>query len=506
MTMSQFEYTLEILSGAKKLKQKITLPCVIGRGTHADFKAEDGSVSKQHAKILQQGDDVVVLDLKSANGTYVNGKRVEARVINSGDVISCASVQMRFMAIPLTQSVAAGTEPAVEAGTGVSSPQGYEKGVAPTSEAAASESKLNISERFLASFDKLFLPFYRKTFAAISFPKILIPLVIAVFVILVVLTLSPQLEQNQQTIRLEAQKRAILLAKRLIDINKTYLDQDKDHLLTVESIMDESEVVEAYIAKPDGKILAPERRFGQFVSSAVALRAVKSDSTYVETFGAFGIIASQPVYRFSQSKGKNEVYAVAVVMTSTRSSQLESSSMIVLWLQIILFIVVSGVLVSFLFIRIFTQPWRDIEEQIEHALQKEGGEIPLVMNFGPVKQATRAINAILFKAKEGASSAPQLSTPPAPEIVFLEVSELGEILTRHVPEKDSPWLHEKIENFESAPNLTELNSSLAEWFESLKSPLENQASASKEFSTIGMVVSCYRRETLYVMMFSRPAE
>jgi hypothetical protein len=513
--MSDFEYTLEVIAGAEKAKHAITLPCVIGRGEESDVTVEDGSVSKQHSRLLKQGDEVVVLDLKSANGTYVNGKRVEARVINSGDVISCASVQLRFIASPVagsTENPGEAASAALSPGEGSSdsgaSTAGYESAHASAPDSAETGPKLTLAEKLMASFDRVFLPFYRKTFAAIAFPKILIPLVVMVFIVLVVLTLTPQIQQTQDIIRVEAEKRTGLMAKRLLELNKIYLDQDKDHLLTVAPILDEPEVVDAYIATPDGKIMAPERRYGQFVTRPQALRAVKSDVSYIESFGLFGIIASQPVYRYSQSKGANEVYAVSVVVSSTRGVQLEKSSMIVLWLQVLLFIIASGVLVSFLFIRIFTQPWKDLEAQIENALQSSDmNEIPLVMNFDPVKHTTRAVNSLLFKAREGGSGSDHTSAEETKlEATFLEVSDLGEVLNRHIHETDAEWIKEKIEAFETGASLGDIEAQLGEWFESQKELIEKQASMSKTFSSWEAVVTCLKKETQFVLIFSHLSE
>lgn len=46
-------------------------------------------LSRQHAEFLEQGDDVVLRDLNSSNGTYLNGRRVgsETVVIRTGDAV-----------------------------------------------------------------------------------------------------------------------------------------------------------------------------------------------------------------------------------------------------------------------------------------------------------------------------------------------------------------------------------------------------------------------------------
>ena len=59
----------------------------IGRGEDAAVRLRDEGVSRRHAKIVRVGDDVWLEDLKSVNGTRVNGEVVARRVLCDGDKI-----------------------------------------------------------------------------------------------------------------------------------------------------------------------------------------------------------------------------------------------------------------------------------------------------------------------------------------------------------------------------------------------------------------------------------
>jgi len=60
---------------------------VIGR-QGADFDLEDDEVSHKHARVRVVGDDVVLEDCESTNGTWINGARITApTVLRSGDVV-----------------------------------------------------------------------------------------------------------------------------------------------------------------------------------------------------------------------------------------------------------------------------------------------------------------------------------------------------------------------------------------------------------------------------------
>ncbi len=66
----------------------ITKPVIsIGRVDKNDIKIENLAVSRQHAKIIQDGDRYIIEDLNSLNGTFVNEKRVMKGILRNHDEI-----------------------------------------------------------------------------------------------------------------------------------------------------------------------------------------------------------------------------------------------------------------------------------------------------------------------------------------------------------------------------------------------------------------------------------
>jgi DNA-binding winged helix-turn-helix (wHTH) protein len=61
---------------------------VIGRGMDAAIRIESPKVSRHHARVVVDGDQSVLEDLGSVNGTSVNGARIDSpRVLQHGDEI-----------------------------------------------------------------------------------------------------------------------------------------------------------------------------------------------------------------------------------------------------------------------------------------------------------------------------------------------------------------------------------------------------------------------------------
>jgi diguanylate cyclase (GGDEF)-like protein len=64
---------------------------VIGRGDKADLRLIDDGISRDHARILKEGNQMVLEDMGSTNGTYCNGGRVTRQALSEGDKILLGS-------------------------------------------------------------------------------------------------------------------------------------------------------------------------------------------------------------------------------------------------------------------------------------------------------------------------------------------------------------------------------------------------------------------------------
>jgi len=72
---------------------------VLGRTDENDIVLEHRSVSRNHAKLVREGERVRILDLKSANGVLVNGVEVEQQVLKAGDIIELGRLKLRFVPV-----------------------------------------------------------------------------------------------------------------------------------------------------------------------------------------------------------------------------------------------------------------------------------------------------------------------------------------------------------------------------------------------------------------------
>jgi hypothetical protein len=71
----------------------------IGRSASAHVRFDDPTVSRRHALVVRRADGVHILDDRSLNGVFVNGERVEWRLLHDGDEIVVGRHRLDFIVV-----------------------------------------------------------------------------------------------------------------------------------------------------------------------------------------------------------------------------------------------------------------------------------------------------------------------------------------------------------------------------------------------------------------------
>lgn len=73
---------------------------ILGRDPNVDISVSDASISRKHAKIVKQGKKVLLTDLGSANGTFLNDKKVNANqtvTLQKEDMVRLGNSILKFL-------------------------------------------------------------------------------------------------------------------------------------------------------------------------------------------------------------------------------------------------------------------------------------------------------------------------------------------------------------------------------------------------------------------------
>lgn len=89
-------------NGAFLVVNKQMIPLVktvttFGRQFENDLVFHEDFLSRFHAEIVLEGEQYVLYDKESTSGTFVNSVQIDRCILNSGDLISLASVLIMFV-------------------------------------------------------------------------------------------------------------------------------------------------------------------------------------------------------------------------------------------------------------------------------------------------------------------------------------------------------------------------------------------------------------------------
>jgi pSer/pThr/pTyr-binding forkhead associated (FHA) protein len=82
-------------AGSRFLLDHVTTSA--GRHPESDIFLDDVTVSRRHAEFRRDGDEFVVVDVGSLNGTYVNREPVDTAVLANGDEVQIGKFRLVFL-------------------------------------------------------------------------------------------------------------------------------------------------------------------------------------------------------------------------------------------------------------------------------------------------------------------------------------------------------------------------------------------------------------------------
>ncbi len=108
---ADIEWAVEMvrIDGGKSIPHPLGKRTRVGRATGCELRIDSSSVSRHHALILVGPRDILIEDLNSTNGVYINGRKASRQVLSDGDTLTIGEALFRFSAksVPRRESPAA---------------------------------------------------------------------------------------------------------------------------------------------------------------------------------------------------------------------------------------------------------------------------------------------------------------------------------------------------------------------------------------------------------------
>jgi pSer/pThr/pTyr-binding forkhead associated (FHA) protein len=394
---------------------------LIGRAQNCDIKLMSLGVSKEHSEITVFKEKIVITDLRSSNGTFLNGVRIQNGIIRLGDKLGIHDVLIDLIPAQETRAPVPRVNTSTT-GIGVPPPMPYYGGGAapnlgvPLPQPMASSSapaplpapayspggvealKVKVEEYI----EKVALPGVYKLPKLVEFRIVILGFVVLFIFVTTLLSMIPMVQITRTSIITESKRRAASIARTLATINQSALIQNSYSSLSTNAAETEEGVSQVMIVQQsDGMILTPASRAGTtpdlpFVHSA--RREMRPQTVQVDsnTIGA-----SFPIGLFDPNTGEQSVKAHAIVMYDIGSLAFDDGRALSLFFQTLLIATVIGFLIYFFMYKLIEYPISLLNAQLDIALREKKDHTEVEFQFPALQALIGNINSLLSRYVHG---------------------------------------------------------------------------------------------------------
>ncbi|UOE99984.1 FHA domain-containing protein [Bdellovibrio reynosensis] len=395
---------------------------LIGRAPQCNIKLISPGVSKEHTEINVYPDKIVITDLKSSNGSYINGIRIQNGIMRLGDKLGIHDILVDVIPAPEIRKTQA---PAPYYG-GAAAPQmpqpmhmgmphqgmpqgmpqpmasanaGPMPGPAPAYQPGGFQGLMAKAQDYL---DRVALPGVYKLPQYAELKMVLLGFVVLFIFSTTLLSMIPMVQITRASIINESKRRAASIARTVATINQAALLQNSYSSLSTNAAESEDGVKQVLIVQQsDGMILAPASRAGTtpdlpFVHSArreMRPQAVEVDSS---TIGA-----SFPIGLFDPNTGEQSVKAHAIVLYDIGSLAFDDGRAISLFMQTLVIASLIGLVIYFFMYKLIEYPIVSLNAQLDAAMREKKDNTEVNFLFPPFQALVGNINSLLTRYIHG---------------------------------------------------------------------------------------------------------
>lgn len=431
-------WALRILTGpqAGQLIELKSGKNLIGRAPQCNIKLVSPGVSKEHTEVAVFKDKIVITDLKSSNGTYLNGIRIQNSLMRLGDKLGVHDILIDVIPAPEVRATSSRTT--TSTGTGVPGPMVYQDGgaaaqiqmgvphgmphgmpqamggmpgTAPAPAPAYQQGGIKgLMDKVHEYLDRVALPGVYKLPQFIELKLVLLGFVALFIFSTTLLSMIPMVAITRASIINESKRRAASIARTVATINQAALLQNNYSSLSTNAAETEEGVTQVLIVQQsDGLILAPATRAGTTPDLPFVHTARREMRPQAVEIGSSMIGASFPIGLFDPSTGEQSVKAHAIVLYDIGSLAFDDGRAISLFMQTLVIASIVGLLIYFFMYKLIEYPLTTLNAQLDTAMREKHDNTQVNFLFPPLQALIGNINSLLTRYihgdTEGGSSA-----------------------------------------------------------------------------------------------------
>jgi hypothetical protein len=376
----------------------------IGRQGGNVITLPSAKVSKKHCVVVANGDELIVRDVGSSNGTFVNGVLVKTRRVSRGDKISVGDYVLEVKQSQ-PQAVVSASVPQVNnviqfpTAPGVPLAGAQAAPSAPQAPAAPKD----LRSRVIFLFENRLMPIFYGLVLKYEWRMVAIGVAAGIVIWNLIVSVQPLIQSKEMLLMKESAKRARFIARQIVDLNSAAIAAKAETRTTVGRIAQEPEVRIAYLVDLDGRIIAPSDRMNQLLTAdAEAAAVVRARQLYRSSSGpgfqmAYGpvMVGVEPLEIFDGQMGKNVVSAIAVVSIDTRYASGEMSEVSMIYSKTLVMMGILSCLLFLVLYRMTLKPFEVLNEDIDKVLKGEMEQVTRDFKFTEMNQLWDVINSAL---------------------------------------------------------------------------------------------------------------
>lgn len=400
----------------------------IGRSAECDVVLMSNGISKNHAQIASNGEKIIVKDLDSSNGTFVNGVQIRKKLLQAGDKLAFHDVYIEIVDPQNLSSARQYVHPGAMMshfpqgphagqpyhqmgqqfdGNAALNAQGLNDSMEPEPESNEEENfeAETIQEKIQEYLDEVVLPGVYRLPQMLEF-KWVLGIFMGAFIILVTsLSTIPLLRILKSSVERESQEHALTIGKTLARINAAPLSQGLTTNISVAFALERAGVTKAFIISDvDGAIIAPPAKAGSYPNVDYVHEGRRLGRESVKQIDSDTVIAMVPMEFYNPETGSRAITAYSVVVFDMGSLAIDDGKTLSLFIQTLFIALIVGSLLFFFLYKMIHYPIANINRQLNDALKNETSQIEVDYEFDILKELGANISSALSRQNSGSDA------------------------------------------------------------------------------------------------------
>lgn len=447
----------------------------IGRVEGNAVVLPSSKVSKRHCVLVVDNEGVEMRDEGSANGTFVNGVLAKAKRIKAGDRVSVGPFVLELGSPPAAPRAA----PAV-AGIGnvvrlQFPPAQRRPGMAPAPSGMPGEYPASISGgmpgaglpggealgsqttppapkdfkgRALAAIETYVMPFFYGMSMKTEW-RVVAASIAGVFVVVnVIVSVSPLLDANRESVIRESARRARFMAKLISEHNAPAIAARAESKTDISFVENAEGVRAAVLVDLENRIIAPSSKVNQYLAAGPEARFATRASKLFKAGQEKGLQAElddalvviEPIKVFNPTVNKNVAAGMAIVSIDTSIATMAAGEMGTVYSKTLIYSAILCALVFFVLYRLTLKPFQILNEDMDKALKGEMGQVTHEFKLEELDALWDIINSALQRipkagdgtgAFAGGAGGPSADDYVGPMMTLADASKGGMVVFDH---------------------------------------------------------------------------